>query len=389
MRRLRHRESEPHYMSELASYSIQAVFFALVAVVVVSRSKKTDPYQFVLIVIWLFGVIAIFAKYQESQNLFYSNDQLFHDNVIRFYLPLEGIRPSGIIGLRYLLTVPVYFVSLLGINAALTIKFVQLVSLLLIYNRSKGFIESRSLQLRYWHLPLISGPILIFMSLLSLRDLILAYFALLFMTHRNRNELAAGLIGAFLLRPHLAAALLFGYIVTFIYFKWKSKHEIFKIIFLATFSYVTGTVAYWFGAVIQKGVTLTAPEAVFTQFKISQLAANFAGLQFLGLNDAGSGLVASSTSFLLMSRFMFFDTIFIPVLFLIAILRHPDFLSKYKVLTLQSFLFFYGVVSQTTWNSTRQNIPFLACMGVLAVADIEHFRKIKARVLPKLLTATR
>jgi hypothetical protein len=80
---------------------------------------------------------------------------------------------------------------------------------------------------------------------------------------------------------------------------------------------------------------------------------------------------------------------FIPLLFLIATFRHPDFLTRYKVLTLQSFLFFYGIVSQTTWNSTRQNIPFLACMGVLAVADIEHFRKIKAKVVPKLLTATR
>ena len=77
------------------------------------------------------------------------------------------------------------------------------------------------------------------------------------------------------------------------------------------------------------------------------------------------------------------------MLFLIATFRHPDFLTRYKILTIQSFLFFYGVVSQTTWNSTRQNIPFLACMGVLAVADIEHFRKIKAKVVPKLLTATR
>ena len=217
-------------MNELASYSIQATIFALIAIICVSRSKKTDVYQFVLILIWLFGVIAIFAKYREGQNLFYSNDQLFHANVIRFYLPLEGIRPGGIIGLRYLLTVPIYYVSLLGINAALAIKFVQLVSLLLIYNRSKNFIETRQLQLKYWHLPLISGPILIFMSLLSLRDLILAYFALLFMTHKNRNELAIGLIGALLLRPHLATALLFGYIVTALYFKWNSKYAIFKIV---------------------------------------------------------------------------------------------------------------------------------------------------------------
>ena len=376
-------------MSELASYSIQAVFFALVAVVVVSRSKKTDLYHFALISIWLFGVIFIYARYGDGQVLFYSNDQQFHANVIRFYLPLEGLQPSGIIGLRYLLTVPVYFISLLGFNATLLIKFVQLVSLLLIYNRSKGFIESKELHLRHWHLPLISGPILIFMSLLSLRDLVLAYFALLFMTHKNRNELSVGLIGAFLLRPHLAAALLFGYIITTVYFKWNSKFAVLKIVLLATFSYAMGTIAYWFGALIQKGVPLTTPEAVFTQFKISQLAANFSGLQFLGLNDPNSELVASSTTFLLLSRFVFFDTMFIPILFLFATFRHPDFLTRYKILTIQSFLFFYGVVSQTTWNSTRQNIPFLACMGVLAVADIEHFRKIKAKVVPKLLTATR
>ena len=376
-------------MSELASYSIQAVFFALVAVVVVSRSKKTDLYHFALISIWLIGVIFIYARYGDGQVLFYSNDQQFHANVIRFYLPLEGLQPSGIIGLRYLLTVPVYFISLLGFNATLLIKFVQLVSLLLIYNRSKGFIESKELHLRHWHLPLISGPILIFMSLLSLRDLVLAYFALLFMTHKNRNELSVGLIGAFLLRPHLAAALLFGYIITTVYFKWNSKFAVLKIVLLATFSYAMGTIAYWFGALIQKGVPLTTPEAVFTQFKISQLAANFSGLQFLGLNDPNSELVASSTTFLLLSRFVFFDTMFIPILFLFATFRHPNFLTRYKILTIQSFLFFYGVVSQTTWNSTRQNIPFLACMGVLAVADIEHFRKIKAKVVPKLLTATR
>jgi hypothetical protein len=227
------------------------------------------------------------------------------------------------------------------------------------------------------------------MSLLSLRDLVLAYFALLFMTHKNRNELSVGLIGAFLLRPHLAAALLFGYIITTVYFKWNSKFAVLKIVVLATFSYAMGTIAYWFGALIQKGVPLTTPEAVFTQFKISQLAANFSGLQFLGLNDPNNELVASSTTFLLLSRFVFFDTMFIPILFLFATFRHPNFLTRYKILTIQSFLFFYGVVSQTTWNSTRQNIPFLACMGVLAVADIEHFRKIKAKVVPKLLTATR
>ena len=212
-------------MSELASYSIQAVFFALVAVVVVSRSKKTDLYQFALISIWLVGVIAIYARYGEDQVLFYSNDQLFHRDVIEYYLTVEGIQVREIISLRYLLTVPVYFVSLLGFNAMLIIKFLQLSALLLVYNRSKKFMSEQFLTMRFWQLPMIAGPILVFMSLLSLRDVLLAYFALVFVSSSDRNSRILGLGGAFLLRPHLGVALAFGFILSYFYSKWKPNLE--------------------------------------------------------------------------------------------------------------------------------------------------------------------
>jgi NADH:ubiquinone oxidoreductase subunit 4 (subunit M) len=158
---------------------------------------------------------------------------------------------------------------------------------------------------------------------------------------------------------------------------------------IALVSYGIGTIAYWIGAVIQQGADFNSPSTVFTQSKFSQMAANFFGLQFLALNDPDARIVASSTAALLFSRVLFFETLLIPILFLIALFRHPDFLSKQKFIALQGFMFFYGIVSQTSFNSTRQNIPFLACMGLLAVADIEHFRKIKAKVAPKLLMATR
>jgi hypothetical protein len=376
-------------MSELASYSIQAIFFALVAVVVVSRSKKTDLYQFALISIWLIGVIAIYARYGEDQVLFYSNDQLFHRDVIEYYLTVEGIQVREIISLRYLLTVPVYFVSLLGFNAMLIIKFLQLSALLLVYKRSQQFLSEHSLQIRFWQLPLIAGPILIFMSLLSLRDVMLACFALLFVSSSDRNSRIIGLGGAFLLRPHLGVALAIGFILSSFYSRWKPKFQSIAFSAVALFSYGIGTIAYWIGAVIQKGVSFDTPRTVFSQFKFSQLAANFFGLQFLALNNPDRAIVDASTFALLLSRLVFFDTLLIPVLFLIAVFRHPEFLTKQKVLTFHAFMFFYGVVSQTSFNSTRQNIPFLACMGLLAVADIEHFRKIKAKVAPKLLTATR
>jgi hypothetical protein len=376
-------------MSELASYSIQAIFFSLVAVVVVSRSKKTDLYQFALISIWLIGVIVIYARYKDGQVLFYSNDQLFHQDVIEYYLPIEGFHLSAVIALRYLLTIPVYLISLLGFNAMLIIKFFQLCALLLVYKRSQQFLSEQSMQIRFWQLPLIAGPVLMFMSLLSLRDVILAYFALLFVTSNDYKNKVIGLTGAFLLRPHLGVALAFGFILSILYSRWKPKFQSITLAAVAVVSYGLGTIAYWIGAVIQKGASFDTPRAVFSQFKFSQLAANFFGLQFLALDNPDKAIVDASTIALLRSRIVFFDTLLIPMLFLIAIFRHPEYLTKQKVLIFHAFLFFYGVVSQTTWNSTRQNIPFLACMGLLAVADIEHFRKIKAKVAPKLLSATR
>lgn len=373
-------------MSELASYSIQATILAVIALIAVSRSKKTDLYQVVLISIWLVGVIAIYARYGEGQVLFYSNDQQFHQQVIDFYLPNEGIHLSAIIGLRYLLTIPVYMLSLLGFNAMLAIKFFQLVALLCLFQSSRQFLASLNIKLQIWHLPLIAGPIFVFMSMLSLRDVILSSFAVGFLTLPRLQHQAICLIGAFLLRPHLGVALFVGYLLATIFISRRSVFTIFNIGAFAIVSYLVGTVSYWIGAVVQKGVNFDTPNSVFTQFKFSQLAANFFGLQFLALNDPESGLVASSTTSLLLSRIAFFDTILIPILFLTAMFRHPDYLTKQKMLTFQAFLFFYGVVSQTTWNSTRQNIPFLACMGVLAVADIEYFRNLKRNRQPQLLS---
>ena len=376
-------------MSELASYSIQAVFFALVAVVVVSPSKKTDLYQFALISIWLIGVIAIYARYGTDQVLFYSNDQQFHKLVVEYYLPVEGFHVSAIVGLRYLLTVPVYLVSLIGFNSMLTIKFVQLIFLLMLFRRTQSYLHSLNLKNMYWQLPLLAGPIMIFMSTLALRDIVLAYFSLLFITSNSLNQYIIGFSGSFLLRPHLGTALVIGFAMSRFLIRIQPKLKLLAVTVASMFSYVLGSFASSIGKVLQNGLIYENPKFVFSQIKFSQLAANFVGLQFLVIDDPKKLLVAASATTLLLSRIIFFDTILIPVLFLISVYRHPQFLTNQKLITLQAFMFFYGVVSQTSWNSTRQNLPFLACMGVIAVADIEHFRRIKFIISTKLLAVTR
>jgi hypothetical protein len=139
---------------------------------------------------------------------------------------------------------------------------------------------------------------------------------------------------------------------------------------------------------VQQGTDIKQPENLFTQLKFTRMLANFFGVQFLTLRGDTDTVVALSNTALLMSRLLFLDTFLIPLLFLYVLFAHVKHLSQTKISLFLSFMFFYGVISQTTFNSTRQNIPFLACMGVLAVADIEHFRKIKAKVAPKLLMAT-
>ncbi len=376
-------------MSELASYSLQAVFFALIAVVVVSRSKKTDLYQFALISIWLVGVVAIYARYREGQVLFYSNDQDFHKLIIDYYIPVEGIHLNAFFGLRYVLTIPVYLIALLGFNAMLLLKFIQLVFLLMTYRQAKIFLLRDDIAVRFWHIACIAGPITIFMSLLSLRDLILTYCAVAFIANPSLGYrfFAIGLV--LCLRPHLAVALAFGFIAAEIFTKIQKTKPIIYVLVFSVVSYALGCLAFPIGAVIQHNATFEGPSAVFSQLKFSRLAINFIGLQFLALDDENGLIVARSTLSVLLSRIVFFDTIVIPILFLKSTISRINFLTKEKILVLMSFLFFYGVVSQTTWNSTRQNIPFLACMGLLAVADIEHFRKIKAKIAPKLLMATR
>ena len=181
----------------------------------------------------------------------------------------------------------------------------------------------------------------------------------------------------------------FGLLVAQVFIRLKPRLQVFKLALLSVASYVIGSVSYWIGALVQQGATLQLPSSVFSQAKITRLGANFTGLQFLTLRDGDDLVVSATNTVLLISRFVFFETVLIPILFLVFTLQSFSFTKVRKIQTLQAFLFFYGVVSQTTWNSTRQNIPFLACMGVLIVADIEHFRKIKAKVAPRLLTATR
>jgi hypothetical protein len=85
----------------------------------------------------------------------------------------------------------------------------------------------------------------------------------------------------------------------------------------------------------------------------------------------GETIVSASIPSLLLSRFVFFDTILIPILFIIVLLQPSTRWNELRTSIFFAFIFFYGIISQTEWNSSRQNIPFFVLMGLAAIVGIE------------------
>ena len=93
------------------------------------RRRNLDAYLGLIVATWTLSVILIYAKYGLTQTSLYSNDQDVHLGILNYYLPQEGVifRFEQIIAQRYLVSLPVYYLSKLGLNGILLFKFQQLV----------------------------------------------------------------------------------------------------------------------------------------------------------------------------------------------------------------------------------------------------------------------
>jgi hypothetical protein len=176
----------------------------------------------------------------------------------------------------------------------------------------------------------------------------------------------------FLLKPHLAAAVLFGWVAVIIFQGINTSFKVMHRAFLIAVSYVLGSLAYSIGSIIRDNFFPGLPNQVFSQSKLSQIALNFSGLQFIAFLDDDKNIVASSITELLISRLVLADTFLIPIMFLFVSFILCWKLRSEALFIGSSFLFFLGLVLQTDFNSTRQNLPFLAAMGIIVVVNIEY-----------------
>lgn len=357
-------------MLSLLAYLIQTLILAALLVVVCLRLRTLDLYLAGTILFWVVAVVGIYARYKTEQVFFYSNDQDYHLQLMSSYIPVEGIKFGfeELTNWRYPVILPAYFLSKVGFDPILANKFIHFLYLIATYKSGQRFLAQHKIRPKWWHVALFCGPITIFMSTLALRDIAIAFFMMSFFLERNPTFRVLGLIGTLLLRPHLAVAVVVGSLISFLFKNLRIKYFIPGIALFTVFTYTLGSYMYFVGATFKDKIPLRAPTEVFTQFKFTRFAANFFGLQFLTLDDT---VVKASVPELFLSRLVFFDTLLTPLIFLIVLFSFSRTWGQLRLSVFFTFTFFYGLVSQTDWNSSRQNMPFFVMMGLVAIVGIE------------------
>jgi len=348
-------------------YSCQAILLGLALLLIARQNGKFSNYSILYIFVWTVSVIAIRLKYGVDQVSFYSYDQ---QTQLEMYerLLTNGLlfSPQQFVADRYLIIVPVRIFDIFGIEPILATKFLQALCLLLLYRLCVKFLEQNDLRVRLFHVIFFAGPLFIFLSTLGLRDLEIALATTYFFLGQNIYLRQLSFLVLLPLRPHLAVSLAFGWLSVYLFRRFKFKNFYAVLISLTILVFIIGSFGYVIGRNIQYGNNIVGPQ-VFTQKSWWRFFSNLVGLQFLNFDEE---TVSMSIIRLLYLRLIFVDSFLIPICFVITLLSQKLEFTLIRIQVFLSFTFFLGLAAQTDFNSTRQNLPFLSTMGVLALLGL-------------------
>ena len=348
-------------------YSCQALLLGLALLLIARQNGRFSNYSVLYVFVWTISVIAIRLKFGVDQVSFYSYDQ---QTQLEMYerLLTNGLlfSPQQFVADRYLIIVPVRIFDIFGIEPILATKFLQAVCLLLLYRVCVKFLEQNDLKVRLYHAIFFAGPLFIFLSTLGLRDLEIALATTYFFLGTNVYLRQFSLLILLPLRPHLAVSLAFGWLSIKLLRQFSFKKIYPVLIFWTILAFVIGGYGYIIGRNIQFGNAIIGPQ-VFTQDSWWRFFSNLVGLQFLNFDEE---TVSMSILRLLSLRLIFVDSFLIPICFVITLLSQKLEFTLNRIQVFLSFTFFLGLAAQTDFNSTRQNLPFLSTMGVLALLGL-------------------
>lgn len=348
-------------------YLSQTLVLGLVLLLFARQNGKFSIYSSLYVVSWVVAVVAIRFKFGADQVNFYSSDQ---QTQLEMYerLLTNGLllSPQQFVADRYLIIVPVRILNIFGIEPILATKFLQAVCLLLVYRVCVKFLEDNGLRVRLYQAIFFAGPLFIFLSTLGLRDLEIALAATYFFLGPNIYLKQLSLLLLLPLRPHLAVSLIFGWLMVKLFEKFSFKRIYLALATIAFLAFTLGGYGFIIGRNLRDGNAIVAPQ-IFDQDPWWRFFSNLVGLQFLAFDDR---TVNMSVSDLLSLRLIFVDSFLIPICFVITLLSQKLEFSLMRVQVFLSFTFFLGLAAQTDFNSTRQNLPFLSSMGVLALLGL-------------------
>jgi len=358
-------------------YVAQVLVIAPVLYILVWRQHKLLRIQ---VIAWAIGVIGIWWRYGESQEGFYSNDQRQYASSVRVLMQEELPRSLNwwIEYSKIPYPLSALPLALSGIHIQLALKTVSLICLLLL---TRTILEQNNVRCFRDQLKVLyftgCGLIGTFFSLLALRETMMMLFVYTYTMSRSLPHRLISLCIIFLLRSHLAAALVVAELALYV---WRLIIKSRRIGFveplaIAILGLSLGTMLFWWRFAGFKRIQ-TPFSGSWGIAETYQVASNYAGLQFLTSHEA---FVRLSISELFGLRLIFSDTVLIPLVFTLAcILLGPRLRERHKF-TLLAFSIYVSIVTNTDFNSFRQNIPFMPLMGMV-VLDMLDERRLARRL---------
>jgi len=328
---------------------------------------------------WRFGTSGMFSS--DNQLSFYSNDQVFYVATLQRFV--NGDVPLGLSWWLDIAKVP-YTISglplvLLGIHQDLALKTVSLLCLLAL---SRALLK-RSTETHFWgQLKVIyltgCGLIGSFFSILALRETMMMLLVYRFATSQSAVNRVGCAFLLFLLRPHLAVAIVMAEAIITIW-EWFTRSTTARYLqvsaILAIGSTIGITLFSW--RVEQLQGSRSSPFADWGITETTRIASNFVGLQFLTNDESNLRMTVTE---LLLLRFVLSETILIPLGFSIVCIVFAHRSSARHRFSLLAFTIYASIATRTDFNSFRQNIPLMVLLG-MTILDLLPRRTSKTATL--------
>ena len=181
---------------------------------------------------------------------------------------------------------------------------------------------------------------------------------------RNTSLRGFSLVCLGILRPHLAVAILFGFVWGWIMKRAPRSWYFATVAASALVPIWVGTLGFSVGNFLLNNLPLQLYQDLFLKSQITQVFSSFVGLQFL---TVAYQTVEYTTQSILLIRLIFPEIVLVPLLFTSTLLIYKQELTQLKLTIFSAFVFFVAVSSGTEYLSVRQTLPFFPILAVVVI----------------------